>query len=209
MMKLIESKANKSGEPNIIWRESNQIWLVKIRRRGKTFTANAETIESAIKIRDRVLDYFNNHNEFPTRQQVNAVYKIKNLNEKTEYYCKNCGKTYLFKESGATAKRFIANRHICIKCLHARYKSKKVDISGIHHDSKNQVFRVDLNCKEGLRRTDTLSMKSALRIKRAIEQYSLKNSNKPTTEEARMIAELAKKKGTELNEIIEATKTIS
>ena len=80
MMKLIESKANKSGEPNIVWRESNQIWLVKIRRRGKTFTANAETIEAAIKIRDRVLDYFNNHNEFPTRQQVNAVYKIKNLN---------------------------------------------------------------------------------------------------------------------------------
>ena len=193
MMKLIKSKANKSGEPNIVWREQNQFWLVKIRRRGKTFTANAETIEDAIKIRDRVLDYFNNHNEFPTRQQVNAVYKLKNLNKKTEYYCNSCGKTYLFKESGATAKRFIANRHVCIKCLHARYKSKKVDISGIHHDSKNQVFRVDLNCKEGLRRISALSMKSSIRIKRAIEQYILKHSDKPSTEESRLIAEIARK----------------
>ena len=49
MMKLIESKANKSGEPNIVWREKNQHWLVKIRRRGNTFTANARTIEDAIK----------------------------------------------------------------------------------------------------------------------------------------------------------------
>ena len=49
MMKLIESKANKSGEPNIVWRENSQFYLVKIRRRGKTFTANARTIEDAIK----------------------------------------------------------------------------------------------------------------------------------------------------------------
>ena len=209
MTRLIKSSANKSGEPNISWRKSSQFWLVKIRRRGKTFTANAETIEAAIKIRDRVLDYFEKHSNLPTRQQVKAVYKNKNLKGEIEYYCMNCRKTYLFKESGATARRFIANRHICIKCLHARYKSKNIDISGIHHDSKNQVFRVDLNCKEGLRRTDTLSMRSALRIKRAIEQYILKNSDKPTTEEARMIAELAKKKGTDLNEILETTKTIS
>ena len=61
MTRLIKSKANKSGEPNIVWREKNQRWLVKIRRRGDTFTANARTIEDAIKIRDRVIQYFNEY----------------------------------------------------------------------------------------------------------------------------------------------------
>lgn len=193
MMKLIKSKANKSGEPNIVWREQNQFWLVKIRRRGKTFTANAETIEDAIKIRDRVLDYFNNHNEFPTRQQIQAVYKTKNRKDETEYYCMNCQKTYLFKESGATAKRFIANRHVCVECMHKRFRKKNVDISGISYNSEDQIFTVEIVCSDGTKRMTTHSMKSARRIKLAIEEYVEKNMSFPTLKQATVLAEIARK----------------
>ena len=197
MMRLIKSKANKSGEPNIVWREQNQHWLVKIRRRGKTFTANAKTIEDAVKIRDRAIKYFNDHNEFPTRQQIQAVYKTRNTSDKIEYYCMNCRKTYLFKESSVAAKRFTNNRYICVKCQYDRYKSKNVDVSGIGYHSQDQIFKVNLVCKDGIERVTATSMKSARRIKVMIEDYVAKNLSFPTTKEAAVLAEIArKKKGT-------------
>lgn len=193
MMKLIESKANKSGEPNIVWREQNQHWLVKIRRRGKTFTANARTIEDAIKIRDRAMKYFSEHNEFPTRQQIQANYKTRNTNDKIEYYCTKCRKTYLFKESGATAQRFMKSRHVCVKCQYDKYKTKNVDVSGISYKSKEQLFKVDLICSDGIERISATSMLTARSIKRIIEDYVSKNSTLPTVKETLVLSEIAKK----------------
>ena len=193
MMKLIESKANKSGEPNIVWREKNQHWLVKIRRRGKTFTANARTIEDAIKIRDRAIKYFNEHNEFPTRQQIQANYKTREAADKIEYYCKNCRKTYRFKESSAAARRFTINRHICVKCRYDRYKTKNVDVSGIHYKSNEQQFKVKLVCRDGVERISATSMRTARSIKRIIEDYVSKNLTLPTVKEALVLSEIAKK----------------
>lgn len=193
MMKLIESKANKSGEPNIVWREQNQHWLVKIRRRGNTFTANARTIEDAIKIRDRAMQYFSNNNEFPTRDQIRANYKTREAADKIEYYCTNCRKTYLFKESSIAAKRFTTNRHLCVKCQYDRYKTKNVDVSGIHYKSNEQLFKVDVVCIDGIERISATSMRTARSIKRIIEEYVSKNSTLPTVEEALALAEIAKK----------------
>lgn len=193
MMKLIESKANKSGEPNIVWREKNQHWLVKIRRRGNTFTANARTIKDAIKIRDRAMQYFNNNNEFPTRDQIRANYKTREAADKIEYYCTNCRKTYLFKESSIAAKRFTTNRHLCVKCQYDRYKTKNVDVSGIHYKSNEQLFKVDVVCIDGIERISATSMRTARSIKRIIEEYVSKNSTLPTVEEALVLAEIAKK----------------
>ena len=193
MMKLIESKANKSGEPNIVWREKNQHWLVKIRRRGNTFTANARTIEDAIKIRDRAMQYFNEHNEFPDRDQIQANYKTREAADKIEYYCTKCRKTYLFKESGATAQRFMKSRHVCVKCQYDRFRRKDVDISGIRFSSNEQIFKVDLVCKDGVRKVSATSMKAARRIKLAIEEYVAENGCLPTTKEALVLAEIAKK----------------
>lgn len=194
MMKLIESKANKSGEPNIVWREKNQHWLVKIRRRGKTFTANARTIEDAIKIRDRAIRYFNEHNKFPTRQQIQANYKTREpAAEEIEFYCMNCRKTYLFKESSAAARRFTKKRHICVKCQYDNYKSKNVDVSGIHYKSNEQLFKVDVVCIDGIERISATSMRTSRSIKRIIEDYVSKNSTLPTVEEALVLSEIAKK----------------
>lgn len=194
MMRLIESKANKSGEPNIVWREKNQHWLVKIRRRGKTFTANARTIEDAIKIRDRAIKYFNEHNEFPTRQKIQANYKTREpAAEEIEFYCMNCRKTYRFKESSAAARRFTKKRHICVKCQYDNYKSKNVDVSGIHYKSNEQQFKVKLVCRDGVEIISATSMRTARSIKRIIEDYVSKNSNLPTVEEALALAEIAKK----------------
>lgn len=194
MMKLIESKANKSGEPNIVWREKNQHWLVKIRRRGKTFTANARTIEDAIKIRDRAMQYFNSNNEFPTREQIQANYKTREpAAEEIEFYCMNCRKTYLFKESSAAARRFTKKRHICVKCQYDNYKSKNVDVSGIHYKSNEQLFKVDVVCIDGIERISATSMRTARSIKRIIEDYVSKNSTLPTVKEALVLAEIAKK----------------
>lgn len=193
MMKLIESKANKSGEPNIVWRENSQFWLVKIRRRGKTFTANARTIEDAIKIRDRAIKYFDEHNEFPDRKQIQALYKTRNTNDKIEYYCTKCRKTYLFKESGATAQRFMKSRHVCVKCQYDRFRRKDVDISGIHFSSNEQIFKVDLVCKDGVRKVSANSMKAARRIKLAIEEYVAENGSFPTAKEALDLADMSKK----------------
>lgn len=194
MMKLIKSRANKSSEPNIVWREKNQHWLVKIRRRGKTFTANARTIEDAIKIRDRAIRYFDEHNEFPDRKQIQANYKTREpAAEEIEYYCTSCRKTYLFKESSAAAKRFTINRHICVKCRYDRYKSKNVDVSGIHYNSKEQRFKVKLVCRDGVEIISATSMRTARSIKRIIEDYVSKNSTLPTVKEALVLAEIAKK----------------
>ena len=193
MMKLIESKANKSGEPNIVWREKNQHWLVKIRRRGNTFTANARTIEDAIKIRDRAIKYFDEHNEFPTRQQIQANYKTREAADKIEYYCTNCRKTYLFKESSVAAKRFTINRRICVKCQYNNYKTKNVDVSGIHYKSNEQQFKVKLVCRDGVEIISATSMRTARSIKRIIEDYVSKNSTLPTVKEALALAEIAKK----------------
>lgn len=193
MMKLIESKANKSGEPNIVWREKNQHWLVKIRRRGKTFTANARTIEDAIKLRDRAIRYFNEYEEFPTRDQIRANYKTREAADKIEYYCTNCRKTYLFKESSVAAKRFTINRHICVKCRYDRYKTKNVDVSGIHYKSNEQQFKVKLVCRDGVERISATSMRTARSIKRIIEDYVSKNSTLPTVKEALVLSEIAKK----------------
>lgn len=193
MMKLIESKANKSGEPNIVWREKNQHWLVKIRRRGKTFTANARTIEDAIKIRDRAIRYFDEHNEFPDRKQIQANYKTREAAEKIEYYCKNCRKTYRFKESSVAARRFTINRHICVKCQYDRYKTKNVDVSGIYYKSNEQQFKVKLVCRDGVEIISATSMRTARSIKRIIEEYVSKNLTLPTVKEALVLAEIAKK----------------
>lgn len=193
MMKLIESKANKSGEPNIVWREQNQHWLVKIRRRGNTFTANARTIEDAIKIRDRAMQYFSNNNEFPTRDQIRANYKTREASDKIEYYCMNCRKTYLFKESSIAAKRFTTNRHLCVKCQYGKYKTKNVDVSGIHYKSNEQLFKVDVVCIDGIERISATSMRTSRSIKRIIEDYVSKNSTLPTVKEALVLSEIAKK----------------
>ena len=194
MMKLIESKANKSGEPNIVWREKNQHWLVKIRRRGNTFTANARTIEDAIKIRNKVLEYFVEFEELPTREQIRANYKTREpAAEEIEYYCTNCRQTYLFKESSVAAKRFEKKRHICVKCQYDRYKTKNVDVSGIHYKSKEQLFKVDVVCIDGIERISATSMRTSRSIKRIIEDYVSKNSTLPTVKEALVLAEIAKK----------------
>lgn len=194
MMKLIESKANKSGEPNIVWREKNQHWLVKIRRRGKTFTANARTIEDAIKIRDRAIRYFNEYEEFPTREQIQANYKTREpAAEEIEFYCMNCRKTYRFKESSAAARRFTKKSHICVKCQYDRYKTKNVDVSGIHYNSKEQLFKVDVVCIDRIERISATSMRTSRSIKRIIEEYVSKNLTLPTVKEALVLAEIAKK----------------
>ena len=194
MTRLIESKANKSGEPNIVWREKNQHWLVKIRRRGNTFTANARTIEDAIKIRDKVLNYFSEHEELPTREQVQANYKTRETAaDEIEYYCTNCRQTYLFKESSVAARRFTKKRHICVKCQYDNYKSKNVDVSGIHYKSNEQQFKVKLVCRDGVEIISATSMRTARSIKRIIEEYVSKNSTLPTVEEALVLSEIAKK----------------
>ena len=194
MTRLIKSKANKSGEPNIVWREKNQLWLVKIRRKGKTFTANARSIEEAIKVRDRAIKYFNEHDEFPTRQQIRANYKTREpAADEIEFYCMNCRKTYLFKESSAAARRFTKKRHICVKCQYDKYKTKNVDVSGISYKSKEQLFKVDLICSDGIERISATSMRTARSIKRIIEDYVSKNSTLPTVKETLVLSEIAKK----------------
>ena len=140
------------------------------------------------------MQYFNEYEEFPTREQIRANYKTREpAAEEIEFYCMNCRKTYLFKESSAAARRFTKKRHICVKCQYDKYKTKNVDVSGIHYKSNEQQFKVKLVCRDGVEIISATSMRTARSIKRIIEDYVSKNSTLPTVEETLMLAEIAKK----------------
>lgn len=61
---------SKTGHTNVIYREKTNDYLVSILRYGKGFHRAFNTLEEAIEIRDKVLDFYRVHGEMPTIQDL-------------------------------------------------------------------------------------------------------------------------------------------
>lgn len=66
---------SNSGHKNITYREDLNDYFVQIVRKGKALQLSFNSLEEAIEIRDRALQFYEKFNRFPTRKELNLKKK--------------------------------------------------------------------------------------------------------------------------------------
>lgn len=64
---------SKTGHTNVIYREKTNDYLVSILRQGQGFYQAFNTLEEAIEIRDKVLDFYRKYGHLSTKLRIERI----------------------------------------------------------------------------------------------------------------------------------------
>ena len=64
---------SKTAHTNVIYREKTNDYLVSILRQGQGFYRAFNTIEEAIEIRDKVLDFYRKYSHLSTKLRIERI----------------------------------------------------------------------------------------------------------------------------------------
>ena len=142
-------KVSKSGYKLVYYRDSTDDYLVSIQRPECRFNQAFDTIEEAIEVRDRTLEFYDRFNRFPTSQEL-GLKRRKNRRRRTRssdryYECSICGQTFFYR-SQDYSKRFEESDHICGYCK--RHRPSRT-ISADLESSANEEKYIYLNEHDG------------------------------------------------------------
>ena len=123
--------SNKTGHLHVSFYPVTDDYVVAICRKQDSFYMRTTTLDEALEIRNKVYDFYEEHNRFPSREELGVgrrKSRLKNPREvRTEdAICSECGNEYQFKNT-RRYDEFIESGKICGFCK--RKKDMKSTIS--------------------------------------------------------------------------------
>lgn len=113
---------SKSGHKNISYIEEKRSYVVSIRRNGRRFIAHANTKEEAIDIRNKALDFFEEHSCFPKKSDLGLTRRnyrrfaerVKKV--RRDCVCQICKRVMSYRTL-SKVKEFEERGNVCGNCL--------------------------------------------------------------------------------------------
>lgn len=178
---LSDPRAHK--ETYISKRSGQKPWFIRFIRKGRTFTAHAEDLQSAIEIRDKALAYYEKHRVIPKRSQVGAGTDVELIKVTATVKCLSCKRQYRLSRRGRSLDRFRSNNDICTQCQLFDYASNGGDVTNIYQRSQSQSFTVAIYRGDRIVWFTESSLKDALKVRDQILNFERENNRMPNKEE--------------------------
>lgn len=109
--KLRKYSVSSTGERNIVHSNGSKQYCVSIARNKQKFNRLVDTIEEGVKIRDRVLRFYEEHGRMPKGY---SELEFSDFPQSEE--CQKCKRSVAFNSSYSYA-RFVNSDHVCRYCL--------------------------------------------------------------------------------------------
>lgn len=114
------NSTNKTGHLHISFYPSKNDYVVAISRKQDHFYMRTTTLDEALEIRNKVYDFYEKHNRFPSRKELGVTRRqyrsTRRLEDRTEdTVCSVCGNKYQFK-STRRYQKFLESGKVCGYC---------------------------------------------------------------------------------------------
>ena len=109
--KLRKYSVSSTGERNIVHSNGSKPYCVSIARNKQKFIRLVDTIEEGVKIRDRVLRFYEEHGRMPKGY---SELEFSDFPQSEE--CRKCKNSVVFNSSYSYA-RFVNSDHVCRYCI--------------------------------------------------------------------------------------------
>ena len=109
--KLRKYSVSSTGERNIVHSNGSKPYCVSIARNKQKFNRLVDTIEEGVKIRDRVLRFYEEHGRMPKGY---SELEFSDFPQSEE--CRKCKNSVVFNSSYSYA-RFVNSDHVCRYCI--------------------------------------------------------------------------------------------
>lgn len=112
-MKASSSKTAKSssnsGHKNITYNSKHDTYVIDIKRSDERLQIRFKSLEDAIKIRDKIYDFFDSNGRLPYMEEIGIERrhsKSESSDKDKVYICKRCGQEFYYTNATSAAKRF-------------------------------------------------------------------------------------------------------
>ena len=179
---------------NISWNEKRQAYIIYIRRNNRVFYKNAYSLEDAIEIRNRALDFFNQHNRKPTSAELNLSRQKRRSAKGVEsksVECKMC-RNEIDHYTSEERKLFHDRGDICGNCYRTMNSDKEVienpdSMKHISPDKQTGRYIVQINRLHERFHLRVNSLDEAKRIRNEVIRFRIDNSRLPNREEKSLL----------------------
>lgn len=179
-----------TGLKNISWNEKRRAYIVYIRRFNQAFYKNAYSLDEAIELRDKVLEFFKTYKRKPTSNELHLSrrqHRYAKSSESKSVECKMCGNRidhYTSKER----KIFFDRNCTCGYCYRIASSDKEViedpdSMKHISFDKSTDRYIVQINRSNERFHLRTDSLEEAKRVRNVVIQFRIDNDRLPSREE--------------------------
>lgn len=185
----IESKSMRNAK-NIYWNDKRNAYIVYLQRYGQVFYKLSYSLEDAIELRDKVLEFFKTYKRKPTSDELNLSrrqHRYAKSPESKSVECKMCGNLidhYTSKER----KTFFERDCKCGYCYRIASSDKEViedpdSMKHISFDKSTDRYIVQINRSNERFHLRTDSLEEAKRVRNVVIQFRIDNDRLPSREE--------------------------
>ncbi len=120
---------------NIFWHEKRQAYIVHIQRYGESFYKAVYSLDDAIILRDRVIEFFKKHRRKPSSKELNIDRKKMRVERKESqiFKCQMCNSEISYDRS-KPRKLFLERNCICGHC----YRLSQSDLEILEDQSSEK-----------------------------------------------------------------------
>lgn len=175
---------------NISWNEKRKAYIVYIRRYNQVFYKLAYSLEDAIELRDKVLEFFNANKRKPTSKDLGLERKKSSIVKQPELpsvKCEMCEKEIKYPKT--KNREIFHNRdNVCGYCYRIRESDREVlrnpdSMKHISREKSTNLYIVQIRRFNQLFYHRTETLEEAKHLRNQLIEFYVKNNRLPDSEE--------------------------
>lgn len=193
----IESK-NMGNAKNIYWNDKRNAYIVYLQRYGQAFYRLSYSLEDAIELRDKVLEFFKQHKRKPSSEELGLERKkpvfakpVEKRVAKPSVKCKTCTKEIKYARD-QHRELFHDRGNLCGYCYRIHESDREVlensdSMKHISFDKSTSLYVVQIKRFNQSFSHRTKTLEEAKYLRHQLIEFYVKNNRLPDSEERSLL----------------------
>lgn len=193
----IETK-NMGNAKNIYWNDKRNAYIVYLQRYGQVFYKLSYSLEDAIELRDKVLEFFKQHKRKPSSEELGLERKkpvfarpVEKRVAKPRVQCKMCTKEIKY-DRDQHRELFHDRGNLCGYCYRIHESDREVleSIDSMKHisfDKSTNLYVVQIKRFNQAFSHRTKTLEEAKYLRNQLIEFYMKNNRLPDSEERSLL----------------------
>lgn len=193
----IETK-NMGNAKNIYWNDKRNAYIVYLQRYGQVFYKLSYSLEDAIELRDKVLEFFKQHKRKPSSEELGLERKkpvfakpVEKRVAKPSVKCKTCTKEIKY-DRDQHRELFHDRGNLCGYCYRIHESDREVleNIDSMKHisfDKSTSLYVVQIKRFNQAFSHRTKTLEEAKHLRNQLIEFYMKNNRLPDSEERSLL----------------------